>query len=115
MSSPDRRRAEMDLAWDLHQKGHIRGYGEARLRVELRKRVSSEQNHRCCYCGVRTTDEQGRGDSATLEHILPRRHGGRDDYANVVMACHGCNNSRGDRVMTLPILCYMAIKAAGAA
>lgn len=113
--SSDRRHAEVELAWDLHRKGHVPGYAEARLRVELRKRVSSEQNHRCCYCGVRTTEVQGVRHSATLEHILPRRHGGTDAYANVVMACHDCNNARGDRVRTLPVLCYLATKAAGAA
>lgn len=31
----------------------------------------------------------------TIEHLLPKRHGGKDAQKNCVMACTSCNNDRG--------------------
>ncbi len=62
-----------------------------------RCRLSEAQNHRCCWCGRHTTDERGRGHSATVEHVVPKAEGGSDDMDNLVMACMRCNNERGRR------------------
>jgi len=72
---------------------------EARRRKLLR--CSEQQNHRCCYCGRHTWHpsygETGRKNlAATLEHVHTRREGGTDSMNNLVMACSGCNNGRGD-------------------
>jgi 5-methylcytosine-specific restriction endonuclease McrA len=32
---------------------------------------------------------------ATIEHILPRGHGGTDDPANLALACARCNHQKG--------------------
>lgn len=96
------REQEVELAWAQH-------HAHRPITVAmLRRRVSAEQNHRCCYCGVRTTDEPGRPHQATLEHVLPRAHGGKDHYCNVVLACFACNNARGDRMNVEPILLLIA-------
>jgi hypothetical protein len=34
---------------------------------------------------------------ATIEHLLPRSKGGRNNLDNLLLACRGCNHSRGDR------------------
>ena len=34
---------------------------------------------------------------ASIEHIVPRAHGGRDDLANLALACAACNHERGVR------------------
>jgi 5-methylcytosine-specific restriction endonuclease McrA len=34
---------------------------------------------------------------ATIEHIVPRTHGGTDDVANLALACHACNGEKGIR------------------
>lgn len=34
---------------------------------------------------------------ATIEHILPRNHGGTDDLDNLALACARCNNEKGVR------------------
>lgn len=34
---------------------------------------------------------------ATIEHILPRNHGGTDDLENVALACGSCNFEKGRR------------------
>ena len=44
--------------------------------------------HRCAYCGRRAT---------TVDHVLPRSHGGRDTWLNTVAACAADNHSKADR------------------
>ncbi len=34
---------------------------------------------------------------ATVEHMLPRSHGGTDDPANLALACARCNHQKGRR------------------
>jgi len=67
------------------------------LKVYRRTIVSEQQNHRCCYCGIRTTEVQGFKYSATVEHIIPKSQGGPDDLDNYALACYKCNNDRGDK------------------
>jgi len=66
-------------------------------RVYWRTKMSEQQNHRCCYCGVRTTELSGKSYSATLEHIIPTSCGGSDDPENYAMACNKCNSKRGNQ------------------
>ncbi len=78
-----------------------------RCNREMRARLSAEQNHHCCYCGIRTeilerSGMDGKPPSwhATIEHIHARRRGcgrRRDRWSNLAMACYGCNNLRGNR------------------
>lgn len=46
----------------------------------------------CHYC----RDHVERAD-ATLDHVVPRSLGGRDDLANLVLACGECNCAKADR------------------
>jgi 5-methylcytosine-specific restriction endonuclease McrA len=32
---------------------------------------------------------------ATIEHILPKNHGGTDDLKNLAISCKNCNNFKG--------------------
>lgn len=57
-------------------------------RRELRARLLAEQGGRCLYC-VRVPK------LATLDHVIPRSRGGRDDAENLVAACDECNQIRG--------------------
>ena len=34
---------------------------------------------------------------ASIEHIVPRAHGGTDDLANLALACAACNHEKGVR------------------
>ena len=61
----------------------------------LRERCSTEQNHRCCYCGYRTNEGNDKQRIATLEHLIPQSKKGKDTYENCVMACYECNRKRG--------------------
>ncbi len=39
--------------------------------------------------------QMGWGTQATLDHILPQGHGGRDNPDNFVICCARCNMTRG--------------------
>ncbi len=68
----------------------------------VRTTLLEAQNHRCCYCGTAVfVGEKPRfaykKTRATIEHVLPRTHGGSNDPSNLVIACYACNSERGDR------------------
>ncbi|MDA0711151.1 MAG: HNH endonuclease, partial [bacterium] len=55
-----------------------------------KRNVLRRDGHQCQYCGSR------RG-PFSIDHVLPRAHGGKDTWENLVCSCHGCNNKKGDR------------------
>lgn len=50
------------------------------------------QGGRCWYC-----ERPVPADVATLDHLIPVSHGGRNNISNVVAACQWCNNKRGQQ------------------
>jgi len=46
----------------------------------------------CQYCGA-------KGVPLTVDHIIPKSHGGIDSWTNLVTACIPCNNRKGDRTL----------------
>lgn len=59
-----------------------RGPGWSRTGVLLR------DGRRCAYCGDA---------ASTIDHVLPRSRGGRNEWLNTVAACGRCNNRKGNR------------------
>jgi len=55
-----------------------------------RKNVMHRDKHTCQYCGK-------SGGDLTIDHIMPRSRGGRDEWENVVVACLRCNVGKGSR------------------
>lgn len=54
----------------------------------------------CIHCRSRLLvdlDGEPIGD-ATVEHILPRRHGGTGELDNLALACARCNHQKGYRL-----------------
>jgi 5-methylcytosine-specific restriction endonuclease McrA len=82
---------EIEAAWAEHNTRQIGNVARG-LTPKLKNRLAEIQNWRCPYCGRRMED----GDSApTFEHLLPTVLGGKDDEANLVVACVRCNQDRG--------------------
>ncbi|HEX8791151.1 MAG TPA: HNH endonuclease signature motif containing protein [Polyangiaceae bacterium] len=55
---------------------------------------------KCIHCNAKlvvSIDGQADG-AATIEHIVPRTHGGGDDLANLAIACPRCNALKGKRL-----------------
>ncbi|MEV5507316.1 HNH endonuclease [Streptomyces orinoci] len=53
-----------------------------------RRGVLVRDGHRCAYCGRRAT---------TVDHVVPRSHGGGDTWLNTVAACAEDNHRKADR------------------
>ena len=53
-----------------------------------RRAIFMRDEHRCQYCG-------GHADS--IDHVLPRSRGGRNEWENVAAACRPCNLHKRDR------------------
>jgi len=46
----------------------------------------------CQYC-----DEKLQNSQVTIDHVLPKSHGGKSTFLNCVVACKSCNNRKADR------------------
>src|SRR5258708_2997677 len=58
--------------------------------TELRQYLLAKWEHRCAYCGA-------SGGPLEIDHVHPRAKGGSDRIANLVIACHLCNQHKGDQ------------------
>ncbi|WP_229073767.1 HNH endonuclease [Actinoplanes sp. DH11] len=50
--------------------------------------VLARDGRTCAYCARA---------ASTIDHVLPRSRGGRNEWANTVAACGRCNNRKGNR------------------
>ena len=59
---------------------------------------------KCIHCDARLVVERdGRTERrVTVEHIVPRHHGGEDQLENLALACARCNGQKGVRLDPLP-------------
>lgn len=53
-----------------------------------RQNIFRRDSFSCLYCGSR--------DELTIDHVVPRSHGGRDSWENLATACRRCNGRKGD-------------------
>jgi 5-methylcytosine-specific restriction endonuclease McrA len=61
--------------------------------VHLTKReVLRRDDFTCQYCGQRVP-------YLTIDHVIPRRLGGRHSWDNLVAACPACNHRKGGRTL----------------
>lgn len=73
-----------------------------RKQIKVRPRSVSLSNENvfirdgfCCqYCGMVFPKEQ-----LTIDHVIPRSKGGRNNWQNLVAACLPCNNAKGDKTL----------------
>jgi 5-methylcytosine-specific restriction endonuclease McrA len=61
-----------------------------------RRLVRQRANNRCEYCGLR--QDQSPLAALHVEHILPIKHGGDDNNANLALACIDCNLSKSSNI-----------------
>ena len=67
-------------------------------RVDLKSALFHKQHSRCWICGTVMRLHSIADDSllATLDHVVPRVHGGTNDESNLRLAHLYCNSVRGD-------------------
>lgn len=66
-----------------YQQGTLKGY-------ECREYLLEKWNRQCAYCGVKDVPLE-------IEHIQPKSQGGSDRISNLCVACHKCNQRKGNR------------------
>lgn len=57
-----------------------------------RRSIFARDNYTCQYCGVQSRD-------LTIDHIMPKRHGGGLQWENLVACCRRCNTRKGDKLL----------------
>lgn len=57
-----------------------------------RRNIYKRDKYSCQYCGARPG-----GSELTIDHIVPRSHGGVSSWENCVLACVDCNSRKADR------------------
>jgi 5-methylcytosine-specific restriction endonuclease McrA len=68
-----------------------------------RQNVYARDAGRCQYCAKRV----GRSE-ATYDHVVPRSHGGKTTWENIVIACVECNQKKGGRT---PVQASMRLRS----
>ncbi|MEN2983835.1 MAG: HNH endonuclease [Dictyoglomaceae bacterium] len=64
-----------------------------RLELKLSRRgVFIRDNFTCQYCGKRDGE-------MTIDHVVPKRLGGKSVWENLVCACKECNKKKGDKTL----------------
>jgi hypothetical protein len=66
-----------------YQQGTLAGY-------ELREYLLEKWNRTCAYCGKTEVPLE-------IEHIVPRSRGGSNRPSNLTLACHPCNERKGNQ------------------
>ena len=51
----------------------------------------------CQFCGA-----QPHANQLTLDHVIPRAHGGKTNWTNIVTACKECNHGKGNNKKIVP-------------
>lgn len=66
-----------------YQQGELQGY-------EVREYLLEKWNRKCAYCSAESVPFE-------IEHIQPKSKGGSDRVSNLTIACHNCNQSKGNQ------------------
>ncbi len=66
-----------------YQQGVLHGY-------EIREYLLEKFKRKCCYCGKQNIPLE-------IEHIIPKSRGGTNRVDNLCIACHSCNQKKGDK------------------
>jgi 5-methylcytosine-specific restriction endonuclease McrA len=66
-----------------YQQGELQGY-------EVREYLLEKWGRSCAYCGKQDTPLE-------VEHIQPKSKGGSDRVSNLAIACHACNQNKGNQ------------------
>lgn len=66
-----------------YQRGELFGY-------EIREYLLEKWGRQCAYCGAEEVPLE-------IDHLVPRSRGGTDRVSNLTIACHTCNQEKGNR------------------
>ena len=71
-----------EISGTEYQQGTLAGY-------EIREYLLEKWGRKCAYCGAEHAPLE-------IDHIHPKSKGGSDRVSNLAIACHGCNQRKGN-------------------
>lgn len=74
--------------------------GRRKKKRNLKAEVWKKSNGLCAKCGKAVSI-----DKWTIDHFIPKYHGGTDDFRNLIPLCKACNRAKGSRLMTVEECC----------
>jgi predicted restriction endonuclease len=80
---------------DILKKDYSR-YFKTTLPKKLRDEILVRDNYKCQYCGIDLKRLEEMGFPAHVDHIKPRRSGGKHNPENLVACCWKCNLGKKD-------------------
>ena len=86
-----------------YQQGELQGY-------EIREYLLEKFHRRCAYCEKTNIPLE-------IEHVIPTSRGGSDRVSNLTIACHKCNQEKGNKTAKefgypeIETLCKESLKA----
>jgi 5-methylcytosine-specific restriction endonuclease McrA len=72
-----------EISGKEYQQGELAGY-------EVREYLLQKWGRKCAYCGAESVPFE-------VEHIQPKSKGGSDRVSNLTLACHDCNQKKGNQ------------------
>ena len=69
-------------------------------KVNLKNLIWHKSNGVCAKCGKPT-----EMDKRTIDHFIPKYHGGTDDISNLIPMCRACNRAKSSRLMSIEECC----------
>ncbi|MDJ0800645.1 MAG: RNA-guided endonuclease IscB [Calothrix sp. MO_167.B12] len=72
-----------EISGTEYQQGTLHGY-------ECREYLLEKWNRQCAYCGIKDVPLE-------IEHIQPKSKGGSERLSNLCLACHKCNQRKGNQ------------------
>jgi 5-methylcytosine-specific restriction endonuclease McrA len=81
-----------EISGSEYQQGTLAGY-------EVREYLLEKWGRKCAYCGSENVPME-------IDHIHPRSEGGSDRVSNLTIACHDCNQRKGN----MPLEQFLAKK-----
>jgi len=74
-----------------YQRGTLYG-------VEVREYLLQKYQYTCVYCQkCAFQNNKSTGLKLEIDHVVPRSKGGSDQVNNLVLACHSCNQNKGNQ------------------
>ena len=63
-----------------------------------RQNIFRRDNYECLYCG------ENNKEKLTIDHVIPKSKGGKNDWKNLVTCCKSCNSKKDDKLPTETLL-----------
>lgn len=82
--------------------------GRREKKRNLKTEVLEKNDGICAICGKEISK-----DKQTIDHFLPKYHGGTDDYRNLGPLCKTCNKRKGSRIIEMNYLTLETRKQIG--